>query len=151
MLETTFWSHDIRSVRSRKNRQNMNEEKRHISVNQKLKETFNLTFDVPTVFIDPVLPIFGDDYDQSIMEENEVEAFEEYTRQLWDFAMNKEPFHCAGNCQAPQGYFGGQPWVTPNKVCRITSLRFGNSVTHLTAIQLLFISISNHTSTYNTI
>ncbi len=67
---------------------------------------------MPTLFIDPVLPIFSlDEDDRAVIEEREVEAFERYTETLLRLANNRPRYNCTGRCSAPDGVYFGAPWL----------------------------------------
>merc|ERR550519_2334198 len=72
VTEVTFWKHDRRSVRERQRRGGMDELKRHKEWNSQYKEELNVIIEIPSVYIDPVLPIF-DAEDKDFLEEREEE------------------------------------------------------------------------------
>ena len=59
-------------------------------------------------------PIFSEDeFDIEEMERDPEERrlFDWYTDLLWDIATTTPPFACDGKCEAPSGYFIGEPWM----------------------------------------
>jgi len=84
--------------------------------------------EIPTVFIDPVYPVFSEDEDYflSLVEDdpNEKAQYEKYTELLWKFSKEVPPFVCNDRCKAPNGFFLGSPWMKTTSV----TARAGNKV-----------------------
>ncbi len=75
--------------------------------------------EVPTVFIDAVLPVFSsNEAYRNLVEPRESGAFEKYTTELWEFANSQPPFKCDGNCKAPSGAYVGEPWIPQENVIK---------------------------------
>ena len=45
------------------------------------------------------------------IEEREKLAFQQYTKELMDFAKSQPPYVCKGNCKAPSRAYIGAPWM----------------------------------------
>ena len=62
-----------------------------------------------------MFPIFSEDeFDLKMLaaDPEQERMFELYTDFLWKFSNDVAPFSCDGKCQAPSGYFIGEPWMT---------------------------------------
>jgi len=86
ILEATHWSYSKSKTRIR-NESGMNESLWARQFNDRLRNDFEFSFDLPSVFIDTFY------YRKS---EIEVDKFNENTEELWSFAQSKldSPFHC---------------------------------------------------------
>ncbi len=127
MTEFTFWGHNSRANAMRVHQQSIKcqqegrsdcnsgqtpEEAKHVEWNSAYAEKLGVNFEIPTIFVDGVFPVFStNEVFRSLMEPRESEAFERYTEQLWRFANSQEPFTCSGNCKAPEGTYLGEPWL----------------------------------------
>eukprot|EP00092_Neocalanus_flemingeri_P004401 GFUD01004734.1.p1 GENE.GFUD01004734.1~~GFUD01004734.1.p1 ORF type:complete len:1003 (-),score=126.99 GFUD01004734.1:84-3092(-) len=116
ITEISFWKWDEDSVDERAEYGHMNETLKHFQWNQEYKEKLNVTVgQVPTIFLDPIFPIFSKTTknQRKINRQPEaVEKFKLYSSLLWNLAIKMPPFHCKERCAAPSGYFSGTPWVT---------------------------------------
>ena len=108
ITEFTFWGHDKKNIRKRKNRRGgLNEDTKHMMWNIEYTEQFGVTHMIPSVFIDPV-------YDEEVADIKEIEINKENTDKLWSLLTNDlTTFQCDKRCQAPSGFFAGQPWLIP--------------------------------------
>jgi len=106
ITEFSFWSHDKRSVKTRKRtRDGLDEEIQHRIWNKEYSDRMPVPREIPTIFIDPI-------YDEEIAEPRETEKYKEYTGKLWELiTKNFTSFNCAKRCKAPSGFFNGQPWL----------------------------------------
>ena len=62
-----------------------------------------------------MFPIFSEDefdLEDLAADPEQERMFELYTDFLWKFSNDVAPFSCDGKCQAPSGYFIGEPWMT---------------------------------------
>ena len=62
-----------------------------------------------------MLPIFSEeesDLEMLAADPEQERMFRLYTDFLWKFSNDVAPFSCDGKCQAPSGYFFGEPWMT---------------------------------------
>ena len=75
-------------------------------------EKLKVPIEIPSIFIDPVLPIF-DENASDIIEEEEWRAFAKETNKLWTLAKEKEkdPFICDSKCNSPSDFFSGVPAI----------------------------------------
>ena len=65
---------------------------------------------IPSVFIDPV-------YMEEFADNTETEINKENTDKLWKLLTEDlSTFQCDKRCQAPSGFFAGQPWLIPENV-----------------------------------
>ena len=97
----------------------MDETKKNHSLNKHYREKLEVTNDVPTIFIDPILPIFSNTKrnQRKIRRQPEaVEKFKNETSRLWKLSTAKQPFNCEENCRAPSGFYSGAPLVAPSVV-----------------------------------
>ena len=108
----TFWPHDLRSVRQRERNRNLSEVKQHDAWNEQYKEKLKVQIEIPSIFIDPVLPVFDAQASDEIKEE-EWRAFARETNKLWTLAKEKEkdPFVCNSKCNSPSDFFNGIPTI----------------------------------------
>eukprot|EP00092_Neocalanus_flemingeri_P014899 GFUD01016091.1.p1 GENE.GFUD01016091.1~~GFUD01016091.1.p1 ORF type:complete len:1172 (-),score=192.98 GFUD01016091.1:160-3675(-) len=113
--EFSFWSHDIVNVEERMEEMDIDEEYKHTDWNEQYEDLFNVDIEIPSFFIDPV-------FDEDNCEQVEVEKYEEYTDNLWEFMNNGSAYECDQRCKSPSGYFTGEPWLwedTANNVQRV--------------------------------
>ena len=113
----TFWPHDIRSVRQREKNRNLTEERQHRAWNEQYRDDLKVSIEIPSVFVDPVLPVFDNETSKDI-EAGEWEAFARETNKLWTLAKEREdkPFECSGSkCNSPSDYFDGVPVISGGK------------------------------------
>ena len=82
----------------------MNETVKHMMWNSEYKDHFNITKEIPSVFIDPVL-------DMELAGEEEKQMNTKFLQQLFQLSTNMTPYKCSVNCEAPQDFFNGQPWL----------------------------------------
>jgi predicted GTPase len=59
ITEFTFWKHDQDSVEERLEDQEMDEQRKHTEWNKLYKDKVNIPIEIPSIFIDPVFPIFS--------------------------------------------------------------------------------------------
>ena len=86
IIGVTQWAFDKRSTSIRIN-EGKSEEKLLADINQQLKQTYNLTFALPGVFIDAYSQLeFSKDDDV------QQEAFYSESQKLWDFATTRKAF-----------------------------------------------------------
>ena len=140
LTEFTFWEHDRRSIRNRKKRGGLNEDTQHLNWNREYAERFGVTQMIPSVFVDPM-------YDEEVADKNEIRINKENTDKLWNLLTNDlTTFQCDKRCQAPSGFFDGQPWLIPENV--LQNKRLGDrTVIHW---QIWFASCdSSVTKSYN--
>ena len=71
-----------------------------------------MPIEIPSIFIDPVLPVFDKEALDDI-EDEEWRAFAEETNKLWTVAKEKEktPFLCNSKCNSPSDFFNGVPTI----------------------------------------
>ena len=107
ITEFSFWRHDRRSILDRERSQgNLNEVTQHNNWNKEYKERFGVSQTIRSVFIDPV-------FDGGLADNTEKEIDEKNTNKLWNLLKNLTTFQCKERCQAPSGFFTGQPWLIP--------------------------------------
>ena len=72
-----------------------------------------MSIEIPSFFVDPVLPVFDNETSKNI-EAGEWEAFARNTNKLWTLAKKKEakPFECSSKCKSPSNYFNGVPVIS---------------------------------------
>ena len=122
IIEFTYWSHDKRSIKKRKRRRGRtNTTKHHETWNKELQQKFNLDHDLSTVFVDPV-------YDEEDADENEIRLNKENTDKLWEL-ITFIPYKCSDACQAPSGFFAGQPWLLDHAASQNRRLGVGVAIT----------------------
>merc|ERR1719481_1833603 len=82
-------------------------------LNGKLRTEFDVKFPIPVVFIDPVLKVFHPPgkRERQKLEQREVDIFNNQTLQLWNLAKKMKPYKCSENCQAPDDFYLGKPWI----------------------------------------
>ena len=116
------WAHDKKTawIRSRKN---MTEEIVHRIMNEKYKSLLGVSVaEIPTVFVDPILPVFvpeedfGEYADDYTIADEERDLYINNTQILWNYATSMAEFSCTGNCQPPSGYLTGDPMILNNLV-----------------------------------
>ena len=71
------------------------------------------------LFVDPV-------FEEEYSDEEEIRINKENTDKLWNL-INFVPYRCADTCQAPTGFFAGQPWLFEQAASQ--NRRLGSSVT----------------------
>ncbi len=125
MTEFTFYSHNDRANAMRAYQQQIKcqhdptcngttvpEEAKHEEWNSAYRQKLGVQHDIPSLFIDGILPVFSNnELFRSLMDPREEELFNNYTDQLWAFANSQPPFKCSGNCNAPEGTYLGEPWL----------------------------------------
>ena len=86
--------------------------KQHDAWNEQYKEKLKVSIEIPSIFIDPVLPVFDAQASDEIKEE-EWRAFARETNKLWTVAKEKEkdPFVCNSKCNSPSDFFNGIPTI----------------------------------------
>ena len=104
IIEFTYWSHDKQSIEKRKLRRKTNVRRHHSTWNRQFQKKFKLEQNIESVFVDPV-------FDEGLSSDtNEIRINKENTDKLWRL-LNFMPYECADTCQAPSGFFAGQPWL----------------------------------------
>ena len=53
---------------------------------------------------------------ERIKNDSEMNQFEYYTANLWEYATSFPPFYCDGKCKAPDGFFIGAPWMRTGRI-----------------------------------
>ena len=108
ITEFTFWRHNQASIWERKHlRGGLNEEVQHNKWNIEYAKRFGVSEVIPSLFIDPV-------YFEDIAEQNERVINKRNIDKLWTLLTTEmTPFQCDHLCQAPSGFFVGEPWLLP--------------------------------------
>ena len=112
ITEFTFWKHDEYSVEERLEEQEMDEGRKHTEWNKHYKEKLNIPIEIPSIFIDPVFPIFSkkDRHIRKVERQPEAKVkFQYFTYLLMDLAMRTPAYSCSGKCRAPDEFFLGAP------------------------------------------
>ena len=110
----TFWPHDERSIYQREKNRNLTEEGQHRAWNEQYQDDLKVSIEIPSLFVDPVLPVFDNETSKDI-EAGEWEAFARNTNKLWTLAKKNEerPFECSSSkCKSPFDYFAGVPVIS---------------------------------------
>lgn len=113
ITQFTFWPHDKQSVKMRQENQKMNELVKHTQWQEQYKDNFDVKIQIPSVFINPMIPVYNTNL---LTERKQCEQFGLHTKTLWDYAVQMEPFSCFGNCNSPNGFFIGQPWIKKKEI-----------------------------------
>ena len=114
MIEVTFWSHDKKSKKRRKNKRD--EEAVRRQWDSMLKEEMGVTYDVPVVFIDPEI-LDGD------ADKKEIKIFELETEKLKNFTSLGNPYECSSNTCKQTSFSAGLPTLEDTDV---SSKRYGD-------------------------
>ena len=111
ITEFTFWAHDKKSIWKREyTRGGLNEDTQHTIWNKEYTERFGVPHTIPSVFIDPV-------YIEKLAEDTERTINKDNLNKLWSLLTQElTTFQCDKMCQAPSGFFDGQPWLIPENV-----------------------------------
>ena len=86
IIGVTHWPFDKQSTNIR-SYEEKSEEKLLADINQQLRKTYNLTFDLPGVFIDAYSQL-----EYSKIDQLQQEVFSRETQKLWDFATTRKAF-----------------------------------------------------------
>ena len=108
ITEFTFWGHDKKSITTRKKHQGgLSEDTKHSMWNMEYSREFGVQHNIPSIFIDPI-------FDEETAETDEKKINKKNTDYFWNFLTQRlTTFHCDKRCQAPSGFFAGQPWLLP--------------------------------------
>merc|ERR1719370_2156717 len=112
----SYWGHKERDACKRRTDYEppLDEERQRQDLQEKLRKQFGLTFEVPIIFIDPVLKIFHPPHHNKrrSIETREEDIFKNQTSTLWKLANQMSPYECSANCKAPSRFYIGEPWIT---------------------------------------
>ena len=103
IIEFTYWKHNRNDIRDRKRKRRTNTTIHHETWNSEFQQKFKLEQEISSVFVDPV-------YEEEYADSNEIEINKENTDKLLRL-LTFMPYVCADTCQAPSGFFAGQPWL----------------------------------------
>ena len=105
IIEFTYWSHNGRDIRKRKKSRKLDVNKQTKFWNEVFAVKFRLDKTIPIVFVDPV-------FEEDFADKNEIAINKRNTDRLWRLlTKNNKPYTCGKRCQAPSGFFSGNPWL----------------------------------------
>ena len=101
VIEVNWWGHDKKAKRNCK-KARMDEAKKTMQWNLELSKRFQITKEIPVVFIDPM-------YDDE--DEKETAIFNEYSVELWSLINKNKPFVCDEKTCKDSTFTEGIPWL----------------------------------------
>ena len=114
IVEMSYWQHRKNDACDRKSSfDGLDEQQQAMEINSKLKEEFGVERYVPIVFIDPVYKGFHPTNTKVYrkIESREHDIFKNQTTTLWNMMKKMPKYKCSENCQAPQEFYLGIPWL----------------------------------------
>jgi len=120
VVEMSYWGHKNKDYCTRLDNYDpdLTEEVQREEIQSKLREKFQLEFEVPVIFVDPVFKIFYPDHHRlrQAVEPREEAVFKTQTLALWHLSQLMPPYECSANCKAPSRFYIGEPWITMDDV-----------------------------------
>jgi predicted GTPase len=108
IVEMSYWKHTKQAACDRKKDMSLDELQQQQDINTKLRDVFDVKHTVPMVFVDPV---FGGFDPNKHVEKREVDIFQNQTINLWKRVKGMKKYECSENCQAPEDFYTGTPWL----------------------------------------
>ena len=113
IVEMSFWKHkEYEACKRKSDFDGLDETQQGLDMNSKLSED-GVGHHVPTVFIDPVFQGFHPTSHKvyAKIERRELDIFKNQTTNLWNIMKKMPKYKCSENCQAPEEFYLGIPWL----------------------------------------